>query len=420
MRVGRWQILGILVSIELAGCSGVIYEKAYSKKETIDNTPSSAPKGGFAFSLRHSNIVLSGTDTLPSASQPSTNGTSPAGNTNSQTGNGSQKSAVASTKITCTDSTLATRDCLAGISVAASPESDRDFVYFARPLSTVRYLGGTTMSAKNDANDPLLIQSVSFAYKNQVANIITGAGTGAAAGVAFGPAGVWIGGLVGAAGGVFSGAPADPSDWGKYICKSEKQKVNITHATKDLYLPATVTFPVTAASGDDDQCWHILPAAKATGVPANANAGWFYRVVLAKDAPNDATVVPPVLVGDVPKSSGQFKLSSAYFTEAATNAQNTFPVTACRSVRLEVVWYQDIVGTAEPAESALGSWTLAAADPSVVQVLSFSNGTVATLLPCGGYASGAQPSSALSDDISGLIKQVQAVKSAQQQQQKGK
>jgi hypothetical protein len=409
---GFWATLALLVgaACALGGCSGIIYTRADPADGKTD--PASPPNGGFAFNLRRSTVVLSAADQSAAAANPAP---------------GAAKAAtVNATKLDCKGQL--TSACTYPVTATASPvsytEKEKPTAYFAQPRSTNRYFGGTTLTPKTDPTDPLMIQSVGFSYSNQVSNIITAAGGGAATGVAFGPWGAVAGGVIGAVGAVVR--PGPKPTWASAVCSPDlsavqQQTYSDSEPTQELWLPIAMDYPT---KDDEPDCWHPLPAAKAAGVPAHANSGWFYRIYSSDKPPLNASAVPPVIVtppGGLTKLPNQFRTTADFF--ANTSAQNAFPVSACRAVEVELAWWRDIA--TPPAGQDLkshrtssGHLLVAVADPTIVQVLRVSNGSTVTLLPCGGFVSSGQPSTALSDDVTALVKQTQAIKTAQDQQKK--
>ena len=406
MKEKKLGFAGIVVALagSLAGCSGILLEKA-------DKNPSSPPDGGFAFSLRTSSILLTGE--APKAAPGDTGGTA--------------KAAIPSTKVDCADKL--TQDCaadVARITATATPISDTSAVYFARPASNHPHLGGTTLAPKNDPTDPLMIQSVAFSYKNEVPNIIAGAGAGAVAGLAFGPAGLWVGLAIGAGGASVSQVSAP--DWAQAaVCRSDLPKMARAYSpkkdslaaspAKELSLPVVLDYPLTDET--PPRCWHTLPAVKGAGSTSKTNAGWFYRILPVDAAPAHQSAVPPVLAKltlDDPLPE-VFRRTGDYFSEAGSKRQQTFPVSGCRAVAVELAWWEDLQTNKnpEPPKDLVETIQLTIADPRVVQVMSIGGAdTTIALLPCGAYATAGQPSTQFADDVSALVKQVQAIRSAQQ------
>lgn len=416
-----------ILLVSQGGCAGLKYEQAYKDGNTVVNDPSSPPQGGFAFSLRTSTVLVA----TSSASSP-------------------QKPP---TPYQCFDpkaakeSDLSTKDCLRGITETAAPVSDMTAVYFAEPLSTHSFWlwstwGGTQMTPKADANDPMMIDSVSFTYNNKVAGIVTAAGTGAAAGFVYGPWGAVAGGFIGAVGAVtpyysaevnlppaLSRGQNEPLE---AVCSDQddqdayKAASNATPPLpKQLLLPVSLQYHSVYT---DSPCWHAFPTPINT--IGEKNTGWFYRMTAETTPPLVRQSTPPILFqGDLDRikksePSGdelnKFPFhTTAYFfgSSNASSAETTFPVSACVSVRVQIAWWKDIESG---AADSLAAVTLAMADPNVVQVLNWSDGTSITLLPCGAYASTGAPSTPIADDVSAMVKQAQAIQSAQQQWKKGK
>jgi hypothetical protein len=415
MRARRVLLAGLAALSLASGCAGVVYQKAYTADGKINLNPASPPPGAFAFALRKSIIVLTAGPGTDSASASPAAGAS---------------AATPPVAIDCNGEPH--HACAGKIIVAATPTTDTGTAYFATPRSGARWLGGTTLSPKSDATDPLLIQSVTFGYNNKVANIVTAAGTGFTTGLSFGPAGAWTGLLLGAAGAAIPPhrlADGDQRVLARVVCApAEIPMLSApTLATPPmavrLSLPVTVDYPtVDPVAG----CWHALPdapsakASASTPPRSTANAGWFYRVLPTDTKPAEAPAVPPILSMKTLQDPlpTPFALADPYFADG--QPKTSFPVSACRSVAVELAWWQDIVGI-KPAESlSVGAVSqvaktlvVAAADPNVVQLLDVSSGTSVTILSCGGFAAPGAPSTAIADDISAVIKQAQAIKAAE-------
>jgi hypothetical protein len=118
-----------------------------------------------------------------------------------------------------------------------------------------------------------------------------------------------------------------------------------------------------------------------------------------------------IVAGAAPPSN--IKATSEYFGNADwSNKVATFPVAACLAVELEITWWEAI--SEEKAAPPYFYYPLVVADPSHVQAVSApAQGSITVLPICGGYASSGAPSTALNDSISSLLKEVQAIRSAQ-------
>lgn len=183
-------------------------------------------------------------------------------------------------------------------------------------------------------------------------------------------------------------------------------------------------------SAAQPECWRPLPVNASVGYQPEAQpeseseaSGWFYRFVPNQSPPSRVTALPP-LVYNVYDASGktEVKLTSSlqladdYFSAAGTAAQDTFPVAACRSVDLQITWWQEFDANTKESKHKveLVSFPLTVADPAYVQKITSPKQGSITLLPiCGGYASAGGPSTDFNDSISSLIKQIQAVKEAE-------
>lgn len=412
------------LTVTLYGCAGIKYEEAYTGGNTVISDPSSPPEGGFAFSLRTSTVLVTRSSTKSIGTLHCFD----------------PKAAI--------ESDWSTKKCLAGITETAAPASDMTAVYFAEPLSTHSFWlwstwGGTQMIPKVDANDPMMIDSVSFTYDNKVAGMVTSAGTGAAAGFVYGPWGAVAGGFIGAVGSASQYYSADMNQPSAIhiekngsrvaVCSNKTDQTAYNTAStekhplpKQLLLP--VSLPYHSVYSNSAPCWHAFPA------PINSNGkdnlGWFYRMTAQIKPPSVRQSSPPILFqGDLNRikksepSESDLKTfpfhSTTYYFSATTAsaAETTFPVSACVSVRVQIAWWSDI---ALGSTDKLAAVTLAMADPNIVQVLKWSNGTSITLLPCGAYATTGAPSAPIADDVNAMVKEAQAIQSAQQQWKKDK
>jgi hypothetical protein len=415
MRARRVPLAGLAALSLASGCAGVVYQKAYTADGKINLNPASPPAGAFAFALRKSVIVLTAGAGTESASASAAAG---------------PNAATMPVSFDCKGEPH--HACMGKIIVTATPTSDSSTAYFATPRSGARWLGGTTLSPKSAATDPLLIQSVTFGYNNKVANIVTAAGSGFTAGLSFGPAGAWTGLLLGAAGAAIPPhrlADDDQRLLARVVCSPATTVAlpapNLAQppTAVTLSLPVTVDYPsVDPVAG----CWHALPdppsakASASTPPRSTANAGWFYRVLPTDTKPSEAPAVPPILSMKTLQDPlpTPFALADPYFADS--QPKTSFPVSACRSVAVELAWWQDIVAI-KPAEplsvdavsQVAKTLVVAAADPNVVQLLDVSSGTSVTVLSCGGFAAPGAPSTAIADDISAVIKQAQAIKAAE-------
>jgi hypothetical protein len=438
----RGFILLIFSSVLLSGCAGVTYETAVNRNGDVAKDPASPQESAFAFSLRSSDLLLT-----------------KVADTSNDSGTLKPKNnlLVEFEDLPCAGKPTAA--CLKGaITISTSPAID-SAVYFAEAKSTDHFynFGHTTLTPKYDTTNTTMLTGVGFNYANQVPALLGAAGAGAAAGMAFGPWGAVIGGTVGFAGAYVGGGYSpyeyqeqySPSSKVKpvaedYICDEDKKSyeadADTQHPpTKTLSLPVSLAYQSFALSDADVptgkkgnivedvigeknsldasekqyvSCWHKFPEGK--------NSGWFYKLDPKKD-PIVKQAIPPVLtyknfiqsssvklVNPNPGVPFPFMTAGSFFK--STDTRQTFPVSACVSVDLQIAWWSDIN---ETTSNTLDT-TLTVADPNFVQVVGWQDNSTVTVAACGGFENTGTPSQPVSDDFSALIKQVQAVKTAQQ------
>jgi hypothetical protein len=403
-----WRALGLLLVSALSGCAGISYKTVHTGQDDA----ASPPRGAFAFSLSTSSVLV--TQGSSAANPKATQGPVKCGKDQSTT------------------------DCLSGVTEAAAPGA-ASAIYFVTPDHV--HFGGTQLTPKLGTGNPLLLQSVSFDYNNQVANMIGAAGTGAAAGFVFGPWGAVIGGIGGLGGAALNGglysAPVPSAtkcsaDSPAYKTFAEAYQ-EAGNTAEQLVLPVSLSISL-----DPNQtCWVPLPGPAGSG--NSVNNGWFYEVTMSSVKSSDASNMPPVLSADNAKAllgvqspisqvfgsnkntvaydaaKFPFETAATYFADTKVD-ESSFPASACVAVQVMIARHQDLSpdGTLS-ANEGVAVTTLTVADPDIVQVVQWSSGSTVTLLPCGAYASTGAPSTAVTDDVNALIKQAQAVKSAQQQ-----
>ena len=430
-RASPRSLLFLVACALLGGCASSSVKYAVNYPD-----PSSPPDGGFAFALRNSTVALSSAPSKPASgqTQATTTGSTPALAPASVSckDNSSEKSADPPTWEQCWRSVLA----------SVSPISDQNFVFVAVPDNSV--FSKTKLTPKVSTSDLLMLTSVTFSSNSTIPSAISSAGTGAAAGFAFGPWGAVAGGVIGAISAVVPiGRSAVPVlEWPEYVCDGEtrisyyKQLASSTSATLKLPVALDYTLAPTLAT-TQEPCWTALPATNgsiggdgsqsymsAPAYPPTIPTGWFYRFAPNSDAPRYVTRVPPVVVsdqgGNLVLPAGIIKRTD-YIQEKPgqwkTESLETFPVSACHAVELQVTWWTELRDqAANPAAKAARYqiFPLIVADPEYVQVIaSPTGGTVNLLTLCGGYATSAGPSTDTTDSLNNLIKAVQAVKAAE-------
>jgi hypothetical protein len=433
----------------LTGCA------ASKLKYTSKNPdPSSPPDGGFAFALHTSTVALTKATAKSDSSTPQSD-------TSHSSASAGSHTAVNSKVPAPTDQYMATcsapkppspmpagympsiwwRDCLRGLSSSVVAVSDNNAVYVATPDSGLS--SKTSVTPKASDSDPLLLTSITFNTTSTIPSAITAVGTGAAAGFVWGPWGAALGGIIGGIGAFAPGitgkaAPSANPGWWDVACDRDTEYKRYARLASDLKDPpnATLAGPLTldfipfAGHGSADICWNSLPATTETGGMLSDDlsteaTGWFYRFVpdQEKNGPAHVTVVPPLVANrgaDNPALPLAVKLATSYFqtvgSDSTTVGQQSFPVTACRAVDLQITWWQEFDANAKDAthKIQLVTFPLIVADPTYVQVIKAPTHGSITLLPvCGGYASSGAPSTDMADSINNFIKQVQAIKAAQ-------
>jgi hypothetical protein len=420
-RIGKLVLLVLIVFTTTACTSKLAYKK------DIDDPTCPADKE-LVFSLRSSTILISpaGNEKKPSDGKPAADqadAISPSNTCTKAEGNSSTSNDVLN-------------KCLVGVNAKAAAARDKSVVYVAKPNC------GTTIQSTSVDTDPFMVKSIVVNYKNPAIGIVSSAGAGAVAG--FGVGGPWgaaIGGVVATAGqemtftdikelytkAAKANIPKPP--WYKDVCEEDK-KIDISRFEKfsnkipELYLPVTLDFE--SGKKSIKPCWHPLPnrspaaIKKAMDDPQSPEllSGWFYRIIMPSksDKNSDKSVLPPVLPvdlkpGDKLISSISFQERDVFFSN--TDNQEKFPVSACRSIELQITWW-DLQNNAEFNDPLWYGYQMTVADPDYVQVVRIpKNGTVYLLPVCGGYESPTQSSSSWGDLIDAVVKQTQAVKEAQ-------
>lgn len=397
------KIIALAVLLGLAGCS------TYINYSTETDPNSAIQSTALRFRLQESSIAL----TVPAASGSS----------------GSSSSAVA--KSNCPENVDNTdwAQCFARVSAQSAPLSSTfssGSVYVATPEnSDGAYITTTTFSSTPITGQDGLYSVVTVNYSNNASAAITAAGTGAATGFGLvGPYGAAAGFLLGAAGAIVPGArqvpganpppapPPPPSPPMAYICPGESVDLsgaadndNIGTQTPSIFFPIVLNAPnvgqlapysqeasVDLPTKTNGACWHVLPNGSLIGssVPistVNKNAtrtklqpgdGWLYRIVA--DSPQDPTAAPP----------GSEPVGQYFGTNFSNNPHSDFPYSSCRSVMLQITWWQDLANAIKNANApnnpnpSVLTYKLSIADPKFVSVANLQKGGSVNFKPdCG-------------------------------------
>jgi outer membrane lipoprotein SlyB len=416
--VGRIVMLVVMVFITVACTSQLRYMK---EKDTDD--PTSPPDKTLVFSLRNSTILIS---------QSATTKKTEAVN------QGASKQGADQTDPTVPVDSCAKaekegdpldplKQCLSNVNAQATATSVKTAFYVATPA------WGTTLKSTAVDADPSMLKSIQVDYKNPMIGIVSSAGAGATAGFGIGgPWGAVIGGLIGVAGGVIPAVvhleKLKLPEWcEKNVCKEDIEldsarftKLKPADKNIQLYLPVTLPYET---DNSETQCWHPLPNRSSDALHAAIMAsskgepivpplsGWFYRIVAVDPDPKQSKF-PPVLKTDLKqleKPVSPFQTSEEYFR--ITGYRETFPVSACRSIEVQITWWEMLQGN---DKVKYYKYPMMVADSKYVQAVRLpQNGTVYLLPVCGGYESPTQSSSSLGDLIDAVVKQAQAIKDAQ-------
>jgi hypothetical protein len=415
--VGKIVILVLIVSSITACASKLSY-----KKDSGD--PASPGDKELVFSLRNSTILISqsGTEKKADDGKKATDQPDLTTPVNSCPERKGEKPIIPSITY---DNCL--RSCLSGVTAKAAAARDTSAFYVAQPA------WGTTLSSTAVDNDPFMVKKITVDYKNPMTGVVSSAGAGAVAGFGIGgPWGAAIGGLLGAATRLAAGMI--PKKWyEENVCKEdrepdserfeelEQKPANNTNVPQ-LFLPVALPYET---SKSETVCWHPLPnrspeAQEAEIQPATQGlpplSGWFYRIIAVNPKASDSKL-PPVLPTVLPnlergeKLSPPFQKRDEYFRFAGNH--ETFPVSACRSVEVQITWWEMLAKMDAPVIKYHKYPMMVAASDYVQAIRLPKNGTVNLLPVCGGYASPTQSSSSLGEVIDAVVKQAQAVKEAQ-------
>lgn len=422
-------LVAALIAFITTACSSTL---GYMKNS---GDPASPRDKEFVFSLRNSSILISKIEKTPN------NSTQPA----SKKENPPNKSAQPVDQILATNNCPQPKGgekgptgddvlnkCLLSVSAQAAAARDKSAFYVAR-----RGIGTTVTSTTAVDADPFMIKSITLNYKNPAIGIVTSAGAGAAAGFGVGgPMGAVVFGLFEAGGAVIAAAGAapvkgkEPVEWAKKnVCKEDWQTdvarfaklKSASEQPPQLFLPIVIDYKNGSSLSP---CWHPLPNSSGEAVKAamlNPKdppplSGWFYHIVEGKStSESNNSNLPPVLPTDLGKLYAPFQTREEYFSN--TEQQETFPVSACRSVEVQITWWEML--NTNGNQVRYYKYPVTVADFNYVQAVHLpKNGSVYLLPVCGGYASSTQSSSSIGDVIDAIVKQVQAVKDAQTKYEK--
>jgi hypothetical protein len=454
----------ILASGLLSGCGSTTSVVKFSSKQ---QDPASPPSGGFAFAMRTSAILLTpqaapgdaapqGDNSNKPAEPPSND---PAANiaktkkkdnvgASAKTGKDSKPGAttpivpappqvppvtkkagpttpVHPVNVCGTKPEDNWHTCLDAVLLGTAPVSVAGEVYVVVPSASTG--SKTTITPKVNDTDPLMLTSVTFNSSSKLPSELTTAGTDAIVGLAWGPWGAAAGGIIGL---IVEGTNPNPGAavaappklaWQSLVCPGDSSKT----ATEDPADNPILKLPVTVNYAKPDTCWNSLPtsvgfteAARGKSAPPS---GWFYRFAENKTLPPNTATFPQVVVDTSDPTHLPIHVvpATTYFTPDKdgmwTSPDTTFPVSACRSVELQITfWSAIILSIAQKGTPDFFSYPLVVADPNYVQKITTpTQGSVTLLTLCGGYASAGTPSNAVDDSISALLTQVKAYRDAQ-------
>lgn len=406
--VSKTVILFLMVACITACTSKLAYKKNFGD-------PASPGNKELVFSLRNSTILISqsGSDKKADDGKPAADQMDPTAAVNSCPKPPDHKKGE---KPITSDDYLS--KCLSGVTAKATAARDTSVVYVAQPAC------GTTLTSTAVDADPFMVKSIAVNYKNPAIAAVSSAGAGAVA--AFGIGGPWgaaIGGLLGAAGQLVTSMKVEKwYERENNVCKEDREsdstrfeKLTAEKKAPQLFLPVALPYETSKSITD---CWHPLPNRSPEAIEAAMQnpqdlpplSGWFYRIVDPKEPSNSK--LPPILPkslkpGD--KLNPPFQERDEYFRIAGN--QETFPVSACRLVEVQITWWEMFNDADDPQKY---KYPVMVADSGYVQAVRLpKNGTVYLLPVCGGYASPTQSSSSLGELIDAIVKQAQAVKDAQ-------
>jgi hypothetical protein len=401
----RYPVAIALLAGCLAGCGG---PKAYYRQATPDDLKS-LETGQLLFQLRSTNITISGKTDPKNATSPTD-------------------------AIEACQGTASAHDCLSKITVvptptAAAPPTSNEkgplppgkaLPYIALDGNIV-FWRSTKFSGVPLGEDPTLLKTVNVIYGDSSVSIITAAGTAAATASAFGPwaalgAGV-VAGVATAAGTRQNaldegGAPLNPPAWQKVLCGNDQEHIgDFADPPQIVALNGPIVVSLEETQRDvKNQCWHMLPASALSGHSSLKAewSGWLYRVKLGD---------PVEYQGGVPPT-----LRENYFAAAPSPAmplqQHTdFPVAACRPAEFDIIWWADVeeqklVHTDIPGYRP---FSFQVSDANEIDSVPLpKNGTITMLSICGGYGTyNAYSGATVSSELDELVKQIGAVKKAQ-------
>ncbi len=400
-RQGRWAIACPMVLL-LGACSGPM-----ARYEAIQRPDTLPPNGGIAFALRTTTITLSSQAAGSCAKGPATE---------------------------------AWATCLKGLHAQPAAAQSRDTAYLMIPASG--WPSQTAFSATSVTDRPLMVKSVSVRYDDGVVTTINSVGSSAAEG--FGIAGV-PGAVAGGIVGLFRdrtpltavsaaapplpnrGAVAPADRWTLHLCEADRERWRPEDAATQplaLRLPiaiATPAFPSPSNSAGPDAttCWHRLVNEAPADPPIVDGSGphpvgWLYRIVPAPASATDRTDDRGLPEDAVP-ARDYFAIDPEHPDDRRTAKKSSFPVPACRSVRLELAWWQVLqsayTASERPARIPRAQYPLQVADPDFVEPRPLPKaGVIALLDVCGGYTAPASATVASSGQvIDAVVQQSEAL-----------
>lgn len=330
-------------------------------------------------------------------------------------------------------------NCLANTTPKVVAAVSPDYVYAIRPSNGL-YVKAIANS------EPVLTQSITFAYQNPVTKEITDTGPVIAAAYTVGGAP-----LAGAAV-LFIEASKhfgnqefseitwtfNPTQQEKDAMKAKETKAAnakrefaqqdaICSPTRKrlmnpdsqafplaprIYLPVslrdntTQQAPAKKIGGHLERCWEMFPQNDL----ANSNRGWFYRIVDAKRSPSPIAFPPTFYAND------EIRPPFVARRQLTLMSQVYFAVPACRAVTLQLTWWENLYDQKyAPDKESLKQYPVAIADAEVMQMLNLSKSErTISLLSCGGYATAATGAGVGDTTGAALIKQVKDIHASEQ------
>lgn len=334
------------------------------------------------------------------------------------------------------------KSCLDGMQIVATPTQG--------PVYLATAGDNTTLAITSVDGDPLLLKSLTITKTHTLSNTVTSMGADVAAGVAVGgPLAIGVGSAaalytLGEAAGVFhiegntpplGGFPPNTnklwtskagSNIQAKLCQDSTDGYDFDSYHYDDQPVASLTLPITApvtilesatAADDKGQCWTPLPGILPPD-STTVKAYWFYRVVATDADPTTAKAseieFPPTLHRNKDDSHGGTIVDINNFVPKTGPAPNQFPTSACRTVEVDIVWWQAL--DEAPDKPTYAKYKMTVADPGRVQVMNIPDqaGELINFNPiCGAYISNTTAPAASTDFLSALIQAAQTVKKAE-------